>query len=325
MNNRDNPYRVLIVDDEPHVTVVLARSLSKLGTDYLIETANSGEEALKKARETHYDLVITDYQMPEMSGLDLTIALRNLTPETRLVLMTAYGSSELRDAVGSMELTGYLDKPFTLDQIREIVQNAIGRSQEEEDPFRAGEREIDDEVHQELKALQSNTGARCVMLISNNGYPIEAVGAVETLDLSSVGVLVAANFTAAVELSKLLGNDSIFKSSYHEGPDYNIYAYDINQEILLAVIFGTESRTGAVWFYAKQAATALVPLLEAEKHMEHFKNDDDLQEDLAALNEELDYLFGDGEERPDNGKRLLDMDEAVESGLISANLLRQEG
>jgi predicted regulator of Ras-like GTPase activity (Roadblock/LC7/MglB family) len=163
------------------------------------------------------------------------------------------------------------------------------------------------------------------MLISNNGYPIEAVGAVETLDLSSVGVLVAANFTAAVELSKLLGNDSIFKSSYHEGPDYNIYAYDINQEILLAVIFGTESRTGAVWFYAKQAATALVPLLEAEKHMEHFKNDDDLQEDLAALNEELDYLFGDGEERPDNGKRLLDMDEAVESGLISANLLRQEG
>ncbi|MGC9397747.1 MAG: response regulator [Anaerolineae bacterium] len=323
MVEQQKQHRVLIVDDEAHVTVVLARSLSKLGPNYVIETANSGEEALEKARATHYDLVITDYQMPEMNGLDLIIALRNVTPETRLVLMTAYGNDELRGAVNSVEVSGYLDKPFTLEQIREVVQRAVSRSGAEEDPFRKGERDIDDQVHQELAALQANTGARCVMLISNNGYPIEAVGAVEALDLASIGVLVAANFAAAVELSKLLGNDSIFKSSYHEGPDYNIYAYDINKEVLLAVIFGMESRTGAVWFYTKQAATTLQPHLEQEGNGSTLglAKDKALYTDLSALDRELDYLFGSGEEQPGDKRRLLDVEEAVAAGLIPADLL----
>lgn len=323
MGEQQTQHHVLIVDDEPNVTGILAKSLSKLGEKYLIETANSGREALKKAGDTAYDLVIVDYRMPEMNGLDLITRLRHQSPQTQVVLMTAHGTGELRNTINTMKLDGYLDKPFTLEQIRQIVQKALDRSKTEPDPFQTGERVMSDSVQDQLEALRANTGARCVMLISSNGYPIEAVGAVESLDISSVGVLVAANFAAAVELSKLLGNDSIFKSSYHEGPDYNIYAYDINGEVLLAVIFGTESRPGTVWFYTKQAATALEPELDAETAISGF-DDEVLRAGLAELDQDLDHLFGHGEEHPSGHRGVFSLEEAAEAGLVSVDLLTEE-
>ena len=321
MQSTPTPYHVLIVDDEPNVTDILARSLSKLGTTYRVDTANSAEDALILTGENAYDLIIIDYQMPDMNGLELITALRSRTPGTQLVLMTAHGTHELRETVSTLELDGYLDKPFTLNQIRQIVQQAVKRPGAPPDPFQTGERAVNDSVHGQLEALQANTGARCVMLISDNGYPIEAVGAVHSLDISSVGVLVAANFAAAVELSKLLGNDSIFKSSYHEGPDYNIYAYDVNGDVLLAVIFGAESRPGAVWFYAKQTATALQPELEAEMQAARQENREELRAGLQALDEDLDYLFDTGAEQNDGQQRLLNLQEATEAGVITADLL----
>ncbi|MGC9357079.1 MAG: response regulator [Anaerolineae bacterium] len=328
-----NPRRVLVVDDEPNVTLVLAKSLAKLGEDYHVDTANSAEEALSRIRDTTYTLVITDYRMPDMDGLSLSAAIREINPETQVVLMTAYGTEGLRGDVGKMELDGYLDKPFSMAQIREIVERAVGQTTEQ-DPYRTGEQTVNDEVYKHLEALQRNTGARCALLISKAGYPIDAVGATESLDLATIGALVAANFAAAVELSHRLGNASIFKSSYHEGPDYNIYAYDVNDEILLAVIFGAETKTGAVWFYTKQTAAAMEPLLDVPAPEIDFSEDFN-----TDLNRGLQQLFGteateggdNGDGHDDNGGKstveespsLMNLDEAVKAGLLPPDFLEE--
>ncbi|MFP4344586.1 MAG: response regulator [Anaerolineales bacterium] len=313
--------RVLIVDDEPNVTLVLANSLSKLNRDYIVETTNSGTEALQMLQEHRYALVITDYKMPEINGLDIALAIRKLSPGTQVVLMTAYGTEDLHEILGRVKLDGYLDKPFTLAQVRAIVEQAVGRaSQQVTAP--PGQISIDDEIYRQLELLQSETGARCVMLLTSGGYPIEVVGAHDALDITSVGALVAANFMAAVELSRLLGNDSIFKSSYHEGPDYNIYSYDVNGEMLLGVIFGLESRPGAVWFYTKQVAASLADFHPPEV------SDIALPEDLSSgIDRELAFLFDQGDEgttENDGGQAeeagLLDLQEAIAAGLIPANL-----
>jgi CheY-like chemotaxis protein/predicted regulator of Ras-like GTPase activity (Roadblock/LC7/MglB family) len=334
MNTEQTKKRVLIVDDEQNVTLVLSRSLAKLGDEYLIETANDSEEALEKVQETHYGLVITDYRMPEMNGVDLAMAIRNLSPQTQVILMTAYGDNQLKHMAGNMDLAGYLDKPFSMKDIRAIVEQAIGKTGNE-DPYRRGERSVDHEVYEQLERLQMNTGARCIMLLSSGGYPIESIGATQNLDLSTVGALVAANFAAAIELSKFLGNDSIFKSSYHEGPDYNIYAYDINGDALLAVIFGTDNRPGTVWFYTKQTATNLKELLEDQK-MEH-DEDNDLDIDMDEFSQDLDKLFGDvypteandapntHNEENEGARKLLSLDEAMNAGLISMDVGESNG
>lgn len=62
---------------------------------------------------------------------------------------------------------------------------------------------------------------------------------------------------AAVELARLLETGSIFKSSYHESPDYSFYSYAVNGDLLLTVIFGAETKPGMVWFYTKKVAIEL--------------------------------------------------------------------
>jgi CheY-like chemotaxis protein len=308
----EQPKRILIVDDEPNVTLVLSRSLRKLGDNYHVETAQSGHEALTMLEAESYALVITDYKMPKMSGLDLAIAVREVAPQTQVVLMTAHGTGALRNMAGDMELDGYIDKPFTMDQIREIVEAAVS-STEGEDPYRLGNRQVEDAVYDQLQALQNDTGARCVMLLSAGGYPIEVVGMVQSLDTSTIGTLVAANFMAAVELSRLLGNASIFKSSYHEGPDYNIYSYDVNGDVLLAVIFGAETKTGAVWFFTKQTASTLAEMDLAQASI----GPEELEELTADLDRGLDLLFSSGDKASEEG--------AFGAGLFETGMSGDEG
>lgn len=256
--------RVLIVDDEPTVAMVLAESLERLSKGYIIDTAGNANQALEKISQNNYALMITDYRLPGLNGLDLAVAARRSAPQMLIVLMTAYGTERLRDAADEVGLDGYINKPFTMTQIRQIVQNAIQQTETSNSPLRSRKDQLERPVYEQLKALQANTGARCIMLVSASGYPIETSGQTDGIDVTSVGALVAANFMAAAELGRKLGKGSVFKSSYHEGQgdtDYNLYAYDVNGELLLVVVFGAESKTGAVWFYTKQAASCLASMV----------------------------------------------------------------
>jgi DNA-binding NtrC family response regulator len=120
------PVRVLIVDDEAKVALTLAASLEGLGVEFNVDTAYSFAEAFSKAQKSQYELIIVDYEMPGLNGLDLARAVRRISPDTRVVLMTSYGSQALRDTARLLGLVGYLDKPFTLAQLRELVQHTIG-------------------------------------------------------------------------------------------------------------------------------------------------------------------------------------------------------
>lgn len=315
MNGREGIKRVLIVDDEPNVAMILAANLEKLGEGYDVDTAHSGDEALVKMEQTAYTLVLTDYKMPGLSGLDLARIVRQTSPSTRVVLMTAYGTDELRNITGQFNLDGYLDKPFTMAQIRKIVERAVSRTQDEQDPYRSGTQTLEQPVHDHLQALQSDTGARCVLLLSSSGYPVEIAGQTDGLDIPVLSALVAANFVAAAEIARQFGTSSIFRSSYHEGTDYNIYSYDLIGDLMLAVIFDSHSKPGTVWFYTKQTAATLEPLLKEQPPAA------DYVDDLAmAVDAGLDQLFDIGDDTPDTGQ-LMNLDDAVANGLLPPELL----
>jgi hypothetical protein len=164
------------------------------------------------------------------------------------------------------------------------------------------------------------------------------VGQTKKLDITNISALVAANFIAAAELANLVGSpNSIFKSSYHEGNDYNIYSYDVNGELLLAVIFGTESKPGVVWFYTKQTATELTPLLKKQPH--HFSV---AEEDIgSAFDAEFDKLF-DADDFSEEENRLanetnrepdpsakntpepMTFQQAVAAGLVPPQIMKRE-
>ena len=321
--------RVLIVDDEPNVAEVLAESLKTMQGGYTVDIASDGQQALALLRQIPYSLVITDYKMPGMNGLDLARQARRISPGTQIVLMTAFGTEGLRDAAGKLQLDGYIDKPFTIQQIREIVENAVACTREQASR-ETGKHTVQQPVFDQLKTLQANTGARCIVLLSSGGYPIETAGQTGGLDITSIAALVAANFIAAAELAKLLGRGSVFKSSYHEGhdgTDYNIYAYDIDSDFLLAVVFGAESKPGVVWFYTKQAANALAPLVKEQARSVSLAARPTMpaaSPETAGEDGISTTLIHKKEKSIGIPAQLLSIEEAIASGLLPAEFYRND-
>lgn len=117
--------RVLLVEDEPTVAMLIKESLTDLGDKFVVETAASGEEALGQVQNGPWDLVVTDYRMPGITGLELIENLREKTPTTRTILMTAYGSEEVEEAARRLKVYHYITKPFPLADLKHIIQDAL--------------------------------------------------------------------------------------------------------------------------------------------------------------------------------------------------------
>jgi YesN/AraC family two-component response regulator len=130
--------RILIVEDEVRVAQALGRALSmQEGGGYLVQTCESGEDALSRFCETPFDLLITDLRMPGMNGLELIAKYREVSPGIKSILITAFGSSEVEERAYQLEVDGYLAKPFSIRKLVRAVQVALGRT----DDFRPHERE----------------------------------------------------------------------------------------------------------------------------------------------------------------------------------------
>src|SRR5512136_1669377 len=120
------PEEVLVVDDEPQMLIAINETLRREG--YSITTAGSAREALCRLREKYYHLVITDMRMPEMSGFDLLRKVKSSTPQTPVVLLTAYGT--IQNAVDAMKQGAfdYLLKPFSSESLEDVVRRALRSS-----------------------------------------------------------------------------------------------------------------------------------------------------------------------------------------------------
>lgn len=117
--------RVLVVDDEKNQREIYTLILEDDG--YQVTAAQSGEQALRFARENPFDLVLTDYMMAGMDGLTLLNELLKIDPSIIVVMMTAHGSVEsVKEALrgGAFD---YLEKPVDRDQLLKVVQNALNR------------------------------------------------------------------------------------------------------------------------------------------------------------------------------------------------------
>jgi DNA-binding response OmpR family regulator len=119
--------RVLIVDDEETLTWSMARSLSRDKDKYEVIIANNGREALNQLKKNNVDLVISDIRMPDINGLDLLVSIKKEYPQTKVIIMTAYGSSDVQREANQRGSLYYVEKPFEIADIRKIIIDLIGR------------------------------------------------------------------------------------------------------------------------------------------------------------------------------------------------------
>ncbi len=116
--------RILLVDDEFNQVSILKSGLAKL-PNCEVAIATSGRQALALFAEQPFDLMITDYRMPEMDGLALANLIREQYPATHIILLTAFGSEVMHETARANPAQLVLEKPIDIRHIREAALNAL--------------------------------------------------------------------------------------------------------------------------------------------------------------------------------------------------------
>jgi DNA-binding NtrC family response regulator len=146
---------ILVVDDEKGQREIIATILS--GSGYDVTTASSGEAALKFVADRRFDLVLTDYLMGGMSGLDLLRELTNIDKSIIVILISAHGTVDT--AVDAMRLGAfdYLQKPYDREKLLETVARAVGKLESLDSDIVSVSPEMDRVKKLILKVAKSNS------------------------------------------------------------------------------------------------------------------------------------------------------------------------
>jgi two-component system, response regulator FlrC len=115
--------RVLVVDDDAEMRTLLRRTLEFEG--HHVTERDRGTHVLAALREVPFDLIILDKEMPGMTGFDLLPLLRREFPGVPVLLVTAFGGHRIESSAIRLGAASYLEKPFRLSQLREVVDGLL--------------------------------------------------------------------------------------------------------------------------------------------------------------------------------------------------------
>ena len=117
------PAKALAIEDEDYNRIVLGSILTKM--NYTVDWATTGAEALQLARENGYDIILTDYRLPDTNGVDLAREILRLCPDPKpaVFAVTAYSTKERRDECLNAGMAGFISKPITLEKLRSTLTN----------------------------------------------------------------------------------------------------------------------------------------------------------------------------------------------------------
>ena len=233
MSDELKKYRILVVDDEESMRDFLSIMLHREG--YQVDTAIDGSQAVTHLREHSYDLVISDIKMPRMTGLELLAYIKERTPETVVLMVTAFSSTD--EAVEAMKQGAYdyITKPFKNEEIRLIVKNALERR----------------ELRQENLALKEELGKRFSFegLVGKSKAMQDVFTMVRKVAASPVKVLV----TGESGTGKELVARAIHRlSPRRDNPIVSVNCGGFSPELIANELFGHEKAAFTGAFKSKQ-------------------------------------------------------------------------
>ncbi len=114
------PQRILIADDEYLIRWSLSQALSQQGHE--VSSVENGKKAVEAIRTESFDFIITDLLMPELDGWKVLESARQALPQPRVIIITAHGSDGTRERAQEKGAWAYLEKPYVLDKIKELLK-----------------------------------------------------------------------------------------------------------------------------------------------------------------------------------------------------------
>jgi len=224
-----DPFRILVVDDEPAQRELVGGFLRKHGFD--VVEAGGGREAVARFKQEAFDLVLTDQRMPDLSGLEVLEAVRSTSPETAVVIITAYGTIETAVSAVKAGAADYLTKPLNLDDLLHRVHQVRERQR-----LVAENREL-------REALAERH--RVEGIIGDSGRMQEVLSLVRRVAPSDATVLIRGESGTGKEL---IARALHYASPRAAGPLVKVNCAALAESLLEAELFGHEKGafTGAV-------------------------------------------------------------------------------
>ena len=140
----DNPPSILVVDDELSMRELLEFMLGKQG--YRVLLAATGKEALTKIEKAHYDLLLCDIRLGDMTGLEVLKASKKKNPHTTVIMISAFSTTETAVEAMNQGAFDYVPKPFENEELLQTIANALERKTLEKEK-RVIEDELKESVH----------------------------------------------------------------------------------------------------------------------------------------------------------------------------------
>ncbi len=261
--------QILIVDDETTILSVLKRSLEKLDGGYVVSTASDGRSALAQLKAARFDLVVTDYKMAGMNGLELLEEVRSLQPDARTILMTAYGNDQVRAEAQRLQTYRYMVKPLEIDDFRQTVKGALSSLLAAPPGILILSDEQYNKILLSLKRLQLGVGARCVILADIEGHCIARAGNLDKFPLGTITPLLGCCIASLNQAGLTIdGVEETTNLIYRESTVGNLYVINIGLQLVLMIVVDRASystKLGTVWYEAQQVAAMLLVTV-VERH-----------------------------------------------------------
>ncbi|ABQ26852.1 sigma-54-dependent transcriptional regulator [Geotalea uraniireducens] len=221
--------KILVVDDEQSMREFLAILLEREG--YYVAQAENAEVALKLLESDTYDLVVSDVSMPGLNGMALLARIKTTTPETAVLMITAYTTAE--QAVEAMKLGAYdyIAKPFKVEEVKVLVKNALEKSSLQKENRR---------LKHEVQERYSFSG-----LVGKSKKMREVYDLIEKVANSMANVLVLGESGTGKELAAKAIH---YNSPRHDKPFVAVNCGAIPETLMEAELFGHKkgSFTGAI-------------------------------------------------------------------------------
>lgn len=285
--------RILLVAKDEDLRNQLVETLEQAG-GYTTVESSTFEEALSEILLTDFDLIITEAELPDLSGMDLLAVVGGLRPNAKVIVIDDDLSAKSAVAVFRLGAADYLYKPlnmtFVLMQVeRQLdirrIEKALKEQSEQQQPPRTPivprdrSKRLDPrtrpaalllgrnqfrKIEAELQRLLGHVKASFVGLVDTDGNMVGAAGALDDYDLQVLTEALSIDHVGQKSLAKLM-DETKFHSTYFEGDKNGIYIIEFGEDIVvsLAVICGHQVKAGMVWLYSKRTAAIIDDILKS--------------------------------------------------------------
>jgi CheY-like chemotaxis protein len=232
-------YRILIVEDQREVSRLFRSALETLEHDLQVVEIPSGEEAILYSSRNPVDLLVTDYRLPGMSGIELMRKVRTNHPKAKILLVTGQADPKIRKEVAEAGADGFFIKPVAMADFLDAVERHLGLVETilPPEPIAVDDEQEIQRLPDLLSGLRQELEATAVLLLNDAGRILARAGELPdaNAEVSFLSSLLSIQ-SAGQKISHLLGQGSYSSWSIFDGGEYDLIFAPVGQEHAMLVI-----------------------------------------------------------------------------------------